>query len=117
MQTHLKATAFVFVGGALGSAARYAIGLSFDEMWMLFAVNILGTAILGFVNGKKRADWVSTLVGSGFAGGFTTMSGLSLVIALSSFAELASALAYLFAMLGAGFAAYLIGLRLAVIGK
>ena len=117
MQTHLKATAFVFVGGALGSAARYAIGLSFEEMWMLFAVNILGTAILGFVNGKKRAEWVSTLVGSGFAGGFTTMSGLSLVIALSSFAEVSLALAYLFGMLGAGVGAYLVGLRVAVIRK
>ena len=117
MQKHLKATAFVFAGGALGTAARYAIGLTFEEMWMLFAVNVLGTAILGFVNGKQRADWVSTFVGSGFAGSFTTMSGLSIVIALSSFAELAVALAFIFAMLGAGFAAYLIGLRVAVIGK
>ena len=117
MQTQLKATALVFLGGAIGSAARYAIGLTFDQLWMLFAVNILGTAVLGFVNGKKRADWASALIGSGFAGGFTTMSGLSLVIALSSFAELANALAYLLAMLGAGFASYLIGLRLAVIKK
>lgn len=117
MQKHLKATAFVFIGGALGSAARYAIGLSFDQMWILFAVNILGTMLLGFTNGKKRADWVSDFVGSGFAGGFTTLSGLSLVVALSSVTELTNALAYLFAMLGAGFAAYLIGLRLAVSAK
>lgn len=117
MKTQLRATALVFLGGALGSVARYSIGLTFDQLWMLFTVNILGTAVLGFVNGKHRPEWVASLFGAGFAGGFTTMSGLSIVVALSSFTELAGALAFVFAMLGAGFAAYLIGLRLAVFGK
>jgi CrcB protein len=117
LPTHLKATALVFLGGALGSAARFSIGMQFGEIWMLFAVNLFGTGLLGFVNGKPRPEWATSLFGSGFAGGFTTMSGLSIVIALTSFAELAIALAFVFAMLGAGFASYLVGLRLAVIRK
>ena len=117
MTTQFRATALVFLGGALGSVARYAIGQTFDQLSMLFAVNILGTLALGFVNGKKRADWISSFFGAGFAGGFTTMSGVSILLALSTLAELGGAIAFTIAMLAAGFAAYLLGLRLAEVSK
>lgn len=113
MQRHLKATALVFAGGALGTAARFWLELAFDQFWMLLIVNVLGTAILGFINGRSRPGWAESFLGTGFAGGFTTMSGVSVLLAFSAFSELGVAIAFLFAMLGAGFAAYLVGFRVA----
>jgi fluoride ion exporter CrcB/FEX len=113
MQKHLKATALVFAGGALGTAARFGAELTLNQFWMLLIVNVLGTAILGFINGKPRQGWVESFLGTGFAGGFTTMSGVSILLALSTFSELGAAIGFLFVMLGAGFAAYLVGFRVA----
>ena len=80
---------------------------------MLFMVNLLGAAFLGFVNSapgfgaeSRKAFW-----GVGFAGGFTTMSGVALwVIASSADAFLAPLTAI--TMFVIGVAAYLLGLRL-----
>jgi fluoride ion exporter CrcB/FEX len=79
----------VFFGGALGSALRYLVflgveGSSLTEPEIALVatsiVNLLGALFLGFVQARnlpsspKLAFW-----GSGVAGGFTTMSGLTLV--------------------------------------
>jgi fluoride ion exporter CrcB/FEX len=85
----------VFAGGALGSVARYLVWLGIEEVGISLAVfdlvatavvNIAGAGFLGFVHSrsinaseKGKAFW-----GSGFAGGFTTMSGLALITAGSS---------------------------------
>jgi fluoride ion exporter CrcB/FEX len=84
----------VFLGGALGSIARFSIflgveqaGVAIDaiELVATSVVNIAGAGFLGFVHSKafrvsqrSKAFW-----GSGFAGGFTTMSGLALITASS----------------------------------
>jgi len=85
---------------------------------MLFAVNLVGAAFLGFVNsspalasGSSKAFW-----GIGFAGGFTTMSGVALwVVASSADAYLAPFTAI--AMFISGVAAYLLALRFGSLGN
>jgi CrcB protein len=79
----------IFLGGALGSALRYLVflgveGSSLTEPEIALVatsiVNLLGAFFLGVVKARnlssstKLAFW-----GPGVAGGFTTMSGLTLV--------------------------------------
>ena len=82
----------VFFGGATGSLARYLIWLGVEQVGVSLLlvevvataiVNIAGAGLLGFVHSpafkvseKKKSFW-----GAGFAGGFTTMSGLALITA------------------------------------
>ena len=79
----------IFLGGALGSALRYLVflgveGSSLTEPEIALVatsiVNLLGAFVLGVVQARnlpsspKLAFW-----GTGVAGGFTTMSGLTLI--------------------------------------
>jgi len=79
----------IFLGGALGSALRYLVflgveGSSLTEPEIALVatsiVNLSGAFFLGFVQARSslsansKAFW-----GTGLAGGFTTMSGLTLV--------------------------------------
>ena len=74
-----KLLLLTFVGGAFGSLLRYLISLSIPSLpaW-LWVVNLLGAFVLGFVQVSKRfANAESqSLIATGFAGGFTTMSSL-----------------------------------------
>lgn len=105
--------ALVFLGGAIGTAARYAVSLTLPQLGMLFVVNLLGAAFLGLVNsapvfesGASKAFW-----GVGFAGGFTTMSGVALwLVAAADGAALAPFT--VLAMFALGVVAYFGGLRL-----
>jgi CrcB protein len=85
----------IFLGGAMGSVARYLVWLGSGQVGLSLlvfdlvatsVVNMAGAGFLGFVHSrsfkaseKSRAFW-----GSGFAGGFTTMSGLALITAGTS---------------------------------
>jgi CrcB protein len=78
-----KIVALTFVGGSAGTLARYFLGsihqIPFANFW---AVNILGAIAIGVFSEIK---WFATpdrkaLFVTGFAGGFTTMSGLSLMM-------------------------------------
>lgn len=80
----------VFVGGAIGSALRYLIFLSVEgaslsepetALVATSLVNLVGALFLGFIqSGQLPKDSVSlAFLGTGLAGGFTTMSGLTLV--------------------------------------
>ena len=82
----------VFVGGALGSLARFLILLGFEsaflpslvlEFFSTAVVNLLGAWLLGVINGQgfKADSNAKALWGTGFAGGFTTMSGLAVITA------------------------------------
>jgi fluoride ion exporter CrcB/FEX len=75
----------VFVGGAVGTFFRALTLVSLGEAFGVFIVNMLGTAFLAWFNGiqtipntKFTTERAQALLGAGFAGGFTTMSGLSL---------------------------------------
>lgn len=82
----------VFAGGALGSASRLMVLLGVEklaipdllvELVATAIVNLSGAAFLGFVHSTSfRANLIAkSFFGPGFAGGFTTMSGLALITA------------------------------------
>ena len=117
MKTNLKQVALVFLGGAIGTAARYAASITLPQIGMLFFVNLLGAAFLGLVNsapvfesGSSKLFW-----GVGFAGGFTTMSGVALWMIGASGSSALAPLTVI-AMFALGVLAYLLGLRLGKIG-
>jgi len=74
----------VLAGGAVGAPLRYLtdrlVSSRHDSVfpWGTFAVNVVGSLVLGAV-ARAVADtgaptWVMTLVGTGFCGGLTTFS-------------------------------------------
>jgi CrcB protein len=79
----------VFVGGAAGTLARWAVGLVVPHAARLplatFAVNVVGAFVLGALLehlasrgpdvGRRRA--LRLTLGTGFCGGFTTYSALA----------------------------------------
>jgi CrcB protein len=77
-------------GGAIGATARYGTGLALPPQpdafpVATFLVNVVGTVILGAV-AALPADWLSAhelarpVIGTGFCGGLTTFSTMSLEI-------------------------------------
>lgn len=84
---------FVFVGGGVGSVARYAmmrgIGrfVSSDFPWHTLGVNLLGALFIGAVTEflalrVSAVEPARMLLITGFLGGFTTFSAFSLEGAL-----------------------------------
>lgn len=68
-----------FLGGALGSSLRYLLGeVTASQAITLWIVNLLGALLLGFVHTSKFTSntRLQAVLGTGFAGGFTTVSGL-----------------------------------------
>ena len=87
-----KVLGAVFLGGAIGSIARFFVILSVEEfafqdlsqeLVATSIVNLAGAFLLGFVHviGASRSDAWKGFFGPGLAGGFTTMSGLALITA------------------------------------
>lgn len=77
----------VLVGGAAGAALRYLTDVTVTAWvsrragafpWGTVTVNVLGSLLLGLtagaVSAAAGADWVLTLVGTGFCGALTTFS-------------------------------------------
>ncbi len=82
MNSALKNTIYVALGGAIGTLFRHGINvLTFSEQFPLGTVieNLTGALALGLVTGfittlNRAPDWLRTGVGVGFCGGYTTMS-------------------------------------------
>ena len=91
-----------FLGGALGTLLRLGVLLFSTQLTALFIVNLLGAAFLGWANGDSRfqGDRASAFWKVGFAGGFTTMSGLAMFIAGSDSTFKSIAIAMLMMLLG-----------------
>ncbi|MDP9318262.1 MAG: fluoride efflux transporter CrcB [Actinomycetota bacterium] len=76
----------VFVGGCVGAVGRFAadriISARHDMVfpWGTFAVNVVGSAVLGLLVGGVQAhsSWLVLLAGTGFCGALTTFSTFSL---------------------------------------
>lgn len=78
------ALAAAAAGGVIGSLARagltdwFEVGTGFP--WTVFAINVLGSAILAAVPALaavRRTPWLGVFLGTGVLGGFTTMSAAS----------------------------------------
>jgi len=77
----------VLLGGMIGAPARYladrAVQARYDSVfpWGTFAVNMIGSLILGFLLGAQRHLGLPSsavlLLGTGFCGGLTTFSTFS----------------------------------------
>ncbi len=115
----------VALGGAIGSVARYLVGLGMTRLmglsfpWGTLTVNIVGSFAIGILTElvARRFDAsaeLRLLIVVGFLGGFTTFSSFSLdTMALIERGATASAFAYVAASLvlalGAAFAGLLLG--------
>lgn len=66
----------VFMGGMAGSLLRYIIQLYTSTSIMLWMVNIIGSFLLGSLNGYflKTAKQANVLLTTGMLGAFTTFS-------------------------------------------
>jgi CrcB protein len=113
MPKALKAAALVFLGGALGSGLRYLISLGVDVGPMLLIVNTFGTLLLGLVNARTWPSWVQPFFGTGVAGGFTTLSGVTLFLNAHFASEPLATLLPVALMLLLGFASYWFGAKAA----
>ncbi|MFM6939728.1 MAG: fluoride efflux transporter FluC [Rhodoluna sp.] len=83
MTLNWKIIGLVFAGGALGTLLRLGVSFGLDSFTSLATVNVIGSAVLGWLNSDprfastgKRAFWAI-----GFSGGFTTMSSVALLTA------------------------------------
>lgn len=91
MHTSVKSVLAVFIGGLAGSAARIGITLvagQIDDYWWPYPtllVNLVGSFLLGFLIGHGMNSvpvWLRLGVTTGFLGAFTTLSAISLDVAV-----------------------------------
>lgn len=82
----LKNLLLVGLGGGLGSMLRYSTSFAINSKyfpWPTFAVNIIGSFIIGIVFAMSIKDEIflnnwKLFLGTGICGGFTTFSAFSL---------------------------------------
>jgi CrcB protein len=112
------AFALVMLGGALGSALRYGAGLlsvawfGAAYPWSTFAVNVVGSALIGVAAGLGVEGGWRLLLVTGFLGGFTTFSAFSLETATLWDRAPWLAATYVAGSVGLGLAAFLLARRL-----
>lgn len=120
----MKATLLIALGGALGTLARYFVGLGLTRAlpgklpWGTLAVNVLGSAIIGLVMAGFAArqaldSEIRLALTVGFLGGFTTYSAFAFeVVTLVKDGELTSVALYLTLLFGLSLGGCLAGIAL-----
>jgi fluoride exporter len=104
----------VFAGGAVGTLIRVGLTRAGAPAapswpWMTFAVNVAGSAFLGYVAGRPWAGYRRPLLGTGFCGALTTFSTLQLeLLTMVDSGLYVRALAYATASVAAGYAGLLL---------
>ena len=116
--------ALVAIGGAIGSVARYLVGVAGVKLagpnfpWGTITVNVVGAFLIGLMVEMvaRRFDAsaeVRAFIVTGVLGGFTTWSSFTLdAFALFERGDLGLAAVYLLASLVVSFAAVFAGLAL-----
>lgn len=108
--------AVIAAGGAVGSLARYAVGLALPHAtghfpWSTFVVNISGSLAMGVLvvwvlSLDQPHPWLRPFLGVGVLGGWTTFSGYALdAHALATAGRVPLALIYLLGSLAVGLVA------------
>jgi CrcB protein len=84
MQLTRKTIRLTFLGGAFGTLLRFALFVTLGDLPSVLLVNLIGSALLGWFHGNKKydTDEFNAFWKTGFAGGFTTMSGFAALIVL-----------------------------------
>lgn len=115
------ALGLVFAGGTLGTGAREALALAFPSdgiPYAIWAINVGGSLVLGCLLGVLATGSTSLhrgarlAVGTGFCGGFTTYSALSVAGADLIGRDVGGGLVYVLTTLLAGAVAAWAGLLL-----
>lgn len=112
-RTHRQLHLAIFAGGVVGALARAGLeralpGGGHGWPWPTFAVNIAGTALLGYFATRLQerlppSTFRRPLLGTGFCGALTTFSTLQVeLIELARNGHVWLAAAYLAASLGSG---------------
>ena len=108
MQLTSKTIRLTFLGGAFGTLLRFALFVTLGDLVSVLIVNLIGSALLGWFNGNKKydTDEFNALWKTGFAGGFTTMSGFAALVVLYTQSLGATAVIATILITGASLAAY-----------
>ena len=103
-----------FLGGALGTLLRFLLLMGFGDLPSVVFVNILGAALIGWLNGNKKydTDSLNALWKVGFAGGFTTMSSFAALIVLYTQGIGWIAIAFAMLITGLGLGAYWLAFKI-----
>jgi CrcB protein len=120
-RTHGAVLAAISAGGAVGSLARYGLGLAFPPgrtgfPWATFGINVVGSLLIGVLMVLVVEIWdahplIRPFLGVGILGGFTTFSTYVVDVQRLVDARAAgTALAYLAGTLVAALAAVYVGL-------
>ena len=111
----------VFIGGLIGTLCRYELSQTVISQTFPYATmieNISGSLLIGFATGyflfQKGKKHLAALIGTGFCGGFTTMSTFSKeTVLLLQAGQFNLSMMYILLSVIAGVAAALAGLILA----
>jgi CrcB protein len=111
----------IAIGGAAGTLARAGIDEALPHEpghwpWATFAVNLVGSLVLGWVLGRPTAPnrYWRPLLGTGFCGGLTTFSAFQIeTFELARNGHVALAVGYPLASLAAGLVVAFAGVRIA----
>ena len=104
----------IALGGMAGASIRWAVGTMINTQgfpWPIFAVNVVGCAILGILLAEEWEHpsarlWLQDFGGIGFCGGLTTMSSFATgIVNLAEHGEATMAVVYVMASVVVGFAA------------
>ncbi len=105
----------VAAGGLIGVLARYGLGTTVsadNQPWMIFAINMAGSFLLGAVLpwSDQLSDPARAGIAVGFCGGFTTFSTVSVQVFLDARGgDTSFALGYLAASIAGGVLAAALG--------
>ena len=111
-----REVAAIFAGGFVGAVARAELAEALPTSaggwpWATFAVNVVGALLLGYFTTRLQerlplSAYRRPLLGTGFCGGLTTFSTVQVeLLHMLDRGQVAFAIGYALASVGAGFAA------------